>query len=178
MLLQEIFEANRKFCAAYIPQKMAPHPSRKLAVIACMDCRISGVLEAAMGLRPGEAIFLKNAGNRVMQDGGDIIRSLTVAIYELGVREIAVVGHTECGMKNINGKDLQEKLRASRIQVDLNPLELERWLGKIDDERDNVLETVQQLRNSEWLPKEVQIYGLLLDIYTMRLEQVVGDHTL
>lgn len=175
MLLEQILAANDKFCAQYIPQQLSPNPRRRLAVLTCMDCRLSGILEAAMGLDTGDAIFLKNAGNRVLNNE-DVVRSLAAAVYELGVNEIIVVGHTKCGMKNIEGTAILQQMVKRGVVTGLKPAEIEEWLGKIQDEETNVKEAVQELQSSKWLPKDLAIHGLLLDISTFRLKKVVSGY--
>ncbi|HWH15166.1 MAG TPA: carbonic anhydrase [Miltoncostaeaceae bacterium] len=66
-------------------------PRRRLAVLCCMDCRLDPA--ALLGLRPGDAHILRNAGARVTPD---VVRSLAASQHLLGTRQIVVMGHTDC----------------------------------------------------------------------------------
>ena len=50
-----------------------------------MDTRLTHLLPAAMGLRNGEVKMIKNAGCVVLAPYGGVVRSLLVAVLELGV---------------------------------------------------------------------------------------------
>lgn len=176
MLLEQILEANKRFCGQYIPQERTAQPQKKLAVITCMDCRLSGILEQAMGLEAGDAVFLKNAGNRISKNTADVFRSLAAAIFELGVEEVMVVGHTQCGMKSVDCPGVIEKMAERGIKVDLTSEEFEEWIGKIADEELNVKGAVDQLLNSEWLPQDIAIHGMLLELPTFKLKTIIKGY--
>ena len=91
-MIDQILEYNRKFVAEkgyekYVTDK---YPDKKLAVLSCMDTRLTELLPAALGLRNGDAKIIKNAGGLVITPFDSAIRSLIVAIYELGVDSIMV----------------------------------------------------------------------------------------
>jgi carbonic anhydrase len=77
-----------------LPAAGAAPPSRRVAIVTCMDARID--LSAALGLAAGEAHVLRNAGGIVTDD---VIRSLAISQRRLGTRETMLVHHTECGME-------------------------------------------------------------------------------
>ena len=58
-------------------------------VITCMDARIN--VEAALGLKPGEAHILRNAGASVTED---ILRSAIISTNLMGTTQIMVINHT------------------------------------------------------------------------------------
>ena len=98
-MIDEILQYNQQFVAAkgyekYITSK---YPDKHLAVLSCMDTRLTELLPAALGLKNGDAKFIKNAGGLVISPFDSAMRSLIVAIFELGVNEIMVVAHSECG---------------------------------------------------------------------------------
>ena len=71
-------------------------PSRHLAVVTCMDARID--VFAALGLHLGEAHVLRNAGGRITED---VLRTLVLATYLLGVERILIMPHTDCRMAQL-----------------------------------------------------------------------------
>ena len=98
-MINEIIEFNKQFVAnkdyeQYVTDK---YPNKKLAVLSCMDTRLTELLPAALGLKNGDAKVIKNAGGLVISPFDSAIRSLVVAVYELGVEEIMVVAHSNCG---------------------------------------------------------------------------------
>ncbi len=87
-MVEEIIAFNKQFVESkgyekYITNK---YPDKKLAILSCMDTRLTELLPAALGLRNGDAKIIKNAGAVISHPFGSVIRSLLVAIYELGVR--------------------------------------------------------------------------------------------
>ena len=102
-VLQDILAVNASFCAAppmdYTQEdhQQSKLPQKQVAIITCMDTRLVNFLEPALGLARGDAKVIKTAGNSVTGVFDGTIRSLMVCIYELGVKEILVIGHHECG---------------------------------------------------------------------------------
>jgi hypothetical protein len=80
--------ANQKFTVNYDPSQVSPRPRLKLAVLTCMDTRIS---YKSLGLEPGDAHMIRNAGGIVTDDA---LRSLLVSHYLLGTDEIMIVNQS------------------------------------------------------------------------------------
>ena len=70
---------------------LKPQPTRRLAVLTCMDCRVDPL--RALGLKLGDAVVLRNAGAQASED---VLRSLRMAHEALGVTFVQVVAHTDC----------------------------------------------------------------------------------
>src|SRR6478609_6496760 len=117
-ILQEILEHNRKFVANHEYEKYETDrfPNRKIVVVTCMDTRLVELLPAAMNLRQGDAKVLKTAGAIVAHPFGSIMRSILVAVYQLGAREIAVVGHHDCGMTNLSSEAILAAARERGVE--------------------------------------------------------------
>src|SRR2546423_14892193 len=77
-------------------------PNKRLVILTCMDTRLIELLPRAMGVRNGDVKMIKNAGAIVSHPFGSVMRSILVAVYELGAAEGAVVGHPECGMTGLS----------------------------------------------------------------------------
>ncbi len=97
-MIDDILEFNKKFVESkgyekYITNK---YPDKKIAILSCMDTRLTELLPAALGIRNGDVKIIKNAGGVISHPFGSVIRSLMVAIYELGVKEVMVVAHSDC----------------------------------------------------------------------------------
>ena len=89
-MLDEILENNKKFVEEFEGEKLSHHPQKKLAILTCMDCRLTGFLEPALGIGRGDAKIIKNAGNNIVDE--DAIRSIAAAIFNLGAEEVMVIG--------------------------------------------------------------------------------------
>ena len=98
-MIDQIIDFNKSFVAqkGYEKYLTDKYPDKKLAVLSCMDTRLTELLPAALGLKNGDAKIIKNAGGLVISAFDSAMRSLIVAIYELGVQEIMVVAHSHCG---------------------------------------------------------------------------------
>ena len=98
-MIDQIIDYNRSFVErkGYEPFITDKYPDKKLAVLTCMDTRLTELLPAALGLKNGDAKIIKNAGGLILSPFDSAMRSLIVAIYELGVEEIMVVAHSQCG---------------------------------------------------------------------------------
>lgn len=174
MMLNEVLKANANFVKEFKPKKMSHMPQKKLAIVTCMDTRLTGFLEPAMGIGRGDAKIIKNAGNIIVDR--DVIRSLAAAVYALGVEEIMVVGHYDCGMANVD----PEKINGAMMDRGVNPktvrdIDLKEWIGAIDNEEQNVVQNVKRIRGSPFIPSDVPVHGLIIDPYQGTLKVLVED---
>jgi carbonic anhydrase len=184
MVIDEILAHNERFVQQN-PLPVIGHPPRKrMAVVTCMDCRLVQMFEQALGLERGDVVELRTAGATISvpeREGGanDLIRSLVGGIYLLGVREVAVIGHTQCGLAHANPTALTASMQALGVDpqelIEKEGLDdvqgLMRWLGAFDDVHVNVKEVVNVIRYSPYLPK-IPVHGLVIDIETGKLEIV------
>jgi len=140
-----------------------------------MDTRLTdGFLEQAMGIERGDAKIIKNAGNVV---GVDIIRSVAAAIFSLGVEEVMLVGHLDCGMANGGMEKLKNTMQKRGIATkDLAKVDLKEWIGAIDSEELNVLEGVKKLKDSSFIPDDVPIHGLIIDSITGSINVLINGY--
>lgn len=184
-LLEQILEENAKFVAG-LPENylhrnegVSKYPAKQLAIYTCMDTRLVDFLEPAMGISRGEAKIIKAAGNMITGPFDEVIRSLMVAVYELGVTEIMVVGHEDCGMQHSTSESLKARMLARGIKPEaiaaIEP-EFATWVDAFHHPRQNVEKTVAAIRNNQLLPDDVTVHGLLFCPKSGKLEVVVrGD---
>jgi carbonic anhydrase len=83
--------ANAEYARGFALGGLTSAPARRLAVLTCMDTRIDPL--RILGLAPGDAVILRNAGARV---NDDIHATLVVAQHLLGVERLLVLAHTNC----------------------------------------------------------------------------------
>jgi carbonic anhydrase len=153
--VDRLLAANQAYAAARANVSDA-RPSRHLAVLTCMDARID--VFAVLGLHLGESHVLRNAGGRVTED---VLRSLALSSHVLGVHTVVVVQHTRCGLAGVS----DEELRA-RTGADLG-------FFPIDDHRAALREDVQLLAGTPFLSPVQTIAGLVYDVETGLLDDVV-----
>ena len=180
-MIDQILEYNRHFVAekGYERYKTDKHPDKKLAVLSCMDTRLTELLPAALGLRNGDAKIIKNAGGLVITPFDSAIRSLVVAIYELGVDSIMVVAHSHCGACHMSYDHFHEAMLARGITDQMLDtirrcgIDLDHWLEGFRDTEESVRRTVDTIRNHPLVPKDVTVRGFIIDSVTGELQEIV-----
>src|SRR3990170_1330035 len=103
---EEVLKANEDYARDFALGHLPIPPARKLAVVACMDARLT--VEQVLGLKTGDAHIIRNAGGIVTEDA---LRSLLISHYLLGTREFAIINHTDCGMLTFKDEELRTRLR-------------------------------------------------------------------
>ena len=128
-MIDEILKYNKEFVEEkkYEQYKTSKYPDKKIAIITCMDTRLTELLPAALGIRNGDVKIIKNAGGVVSHAFGSVVRSVLVGIFELGIEEVMVIGHSDCGVQHINS-DMMIKHMMDR-GVDEEKIELIRHCG-------------------------------------------------
>jgi carbonic anhydrase len=183
-LINEIMEYNRQFVAErkYEEFQTDRWPNKKVVVLTCMDTRLVELLPRAMNLRGGDAKIIKSAGAVVSHPFGSIMRSILIAVYSLGVEEIAVVGHHDCGMAGLSCEEILEKATQRGVAPEVidtlqaGGINLQKWLRGFEHVRDGVTGSVELIGRHPLLPKGIPVHGLLIDPETGRLETVVDGY--
>lgn len=155
-----VVDANARYAADFNNGTLPSPPSRQLAILTCMDARLHP--EHFLGIKPGEAHVITNAGGRASDDA---IRSLIVSTHLLGTRVVIVIHHTDCGMNKHTDADIHRKLQAQR--VDASDIEFLCF----DDLEESVRHDVRRLRESP-LAEHVEVHGFVYDIVSGRLTPV------
>ena len=175
--IKKILIHNREFvqnknCQKYTATKF---PRMRIAILTCMDTRLVELLPAALGIKNGDVLMLKSAGARITGPFDNILRSLLIGITELGVEEIIVIGHTNCGAAEINAQKIKAALLkrgVSQTYIDSAPIDFNTWLSGFDSVEDSVRNTVDSLLKHPLMPKEVCITGYVIDIETGKLTSI------
>lgn len=183
MIIEEMLAYNKQFVAEkrYEQYAASKYPNKKIAILTCMDTRLVELLPAALGLKNGDVKIIKNAGGVVTNPFGSVIRSLLVAIIELGVEEIMVIGHTDCGVSHIDSDRMIEEMKARGVSVhDIDIMrycgvKFERWLAGFETVEKSVAESVDVVINHPLVPKDIYVSGYVMDSVTGALT-LVCDH--
>lgn len=157
---------------------ISAHAKEEVMVFTCMDTRLVGLVENAMGFKRGDIKILKNPGNSVRENCDEIIRSVSLGAIMMGLKEVFVVGHKDCGMKKLTTEDVRLKMIERGISKEaIDSIEnLSEWAGILKDETSNVIDAVSKIRNSQFVPKDVKVHGLIIDPYSGELELVIDGN--
>lgn len=183
-MIKDILAFNKNFVEqkGYEPFITSKYPDKKIAIVTCMDTRLIELLPAALGLKNGDAKIIKNAGGVIAHPFGSVVRSLLIAIYDLGVSEIYIIGHTDCGVQHMNSHEMLDKMKEHGISSDKIQLaqdfgiDLHRWLSGFDHVETSVLNSVHLLKRHPLIPKDVSIYGFVLDSCSGELLPIDQDN--
>ena len=146
-----------------------------MAVLSCMDTRLSVLLQDALGLKNGDAKIIKNAGAVIPTLWDSAMRSLIVAVYELGVTEIMVVAHPTCGACHMSfGHFREEMLRRGIPEASLSraDVDLDAWLEGFHDTEKSVRDTGATIVNHPLIPADVTVRGFIIESATGKLTEV------
>ena len=179
-MIDDILEYNRRFVESkgYEPYMTTKYPDKKVAIVACMDTRLTELLLAALGMRNGDAKIIKNAGGVIHDPFSTEVRSLLVGIYELGVEDIMVIGHTDCGAQHINSPDMIDAMRGRGITDEAIAMcryfdvDFDRWLCGFDSVEESVRASVDILEKHPLIPDDIRIWGFVIDSHTGELTKV------
>lgn len=130
-----------------------------------MDARLVEMVEPALGIRRGDAVVLRNAGNIIGTPQGTMIISLLVAVFMQNIREIIVVGHDDCGFTHASSVALLKKMRGRGISeeaVEAMRGPLETYLDPHTDPEQNVRDVVTLLGTHPAFPTDLVVHGLLM----------------
>ena len=181
-MIEEILKHNRDFVESKSYQRFvtSKFPDKKIAIVTCMDTRLIELLPAALGIRNGDVKIIKNAGGTITNPFDSTMRSLLVAVYELGVNEIMVIGHTGCGVQGMNAEEMLDLMRERGVSEEHITLmkhcgiDLAGWLHGFEETDTAVKETADLIRNHPLMAADVRVAGYIMDSLTGELH-VIGD---
>lgn len=179
-MIQEMLAYNKEFVAnkGYEKFTTSKYPDKKIAIVTCMDTRLVELLPAALGIKNGDVKMIKNAGGTITNPFDSTVRSLLVAIYELGVNEIMIIGHTGCGVQGMDAKEMLHLMKERGVDEEHISLmrhcgiDLDSWLHGFEDTDAAVLETVDLVKNHPLVPKDIVVRGYIMDSETGALKSL------
>jgi carbonic anhydrase len=161
----DVLKANEKYAQSFTYANLPMPPGRKLAVVACMDARLD--VEQILGLQPGDAHVIRNAGGIA---SADAIRSLIISTHLLGTQEFIIINHTDCGMLTFKDEDLRARLQRETGALAAEPA---RFYAFPNLEQ-NVREQILAVKSHPWIPRQIPIRGFIYDVKTGKLKEVKG----
>jgi carbonic anhydrase len=159
--IDDLLRKNEAYARGFDQAGLPAPPSRRLAVVACMDARLD--VYRILGLEPGAAHVIRNAGGVVTED---VLRSLLLSQRLLGTLEIALVQHTGCGLLRLREEEVKAEIEAETGRRPVFALEA------FDDLAASVRRSIARLRDDPLLPHTDLVRGFVYDVETGRLEEV------
>ena len=157
----ELLRNNEAYVQAFDQGGLPIPPAKKLAVVTCMDARLSP--EVILGLNEGDAHVIRNAGGVVTDDE---IRSLAISQRLLGTEEIMVIHHTDCGMLTFTDDDFKRQLQE---ETGMKPP----WSPEaFADLEEDVRQSVARIETNPFIPKKHSVRGFVYEVETGRLREV------
>lgn len=158
----DLTAANREFVEQFVPEGLSGRAVRGLAIVTCMDSRIAPL--AIIGMKPGDAKILRNAGARVTED---VLRTLVLATHLLGVNRVLVMPHTDCRMATGSEPEIHQAIFEAS-GVDTRSMEIR----TVKDQRSALELDLVRLRTYPLLPKDLQVAGGFYDVSTGKLDLI------
>ena len=159
-IIEEVLKANESYAQNFTLGALPMPPGRKLAVVACMDARVT--VEELLGLKTGDAHIIRNAGGIVTED---TLRSLIISHYLLGTQEFMLIHHTDCGMLTFQDEELRAKLQQQTRTATVAPVHF----NAFSDLEEDVRQQVRKLKSHPWIPEHIPVRGFVFDVSTGRL---------
>ena len=177
-LFEAIIDANQRAARG---EKAGLRPSEfadalPIVALTCIDPRLNPLMPEVLGIPEEHFIWLRNAGNIITGPVSSTLRSLALACAIKGGKEIAVIGHTDCRVKQTSVSQLLDRFRALGIDRAKLPDNMQEFFGLFASERQNVIKAVDFVRNSPLIGAAIPVHGLLVDIQTGQLEWLVNGY--
>jgi carbonic anhydrase len=159
--ISRLLEENDRYAAGFGAGDLPAAPALKVAIVTCMDARLDPA--RALGLEPGDAHVIRNAGGVVTDD---VLRSLSISQHELGTEAVALIHHTRCGMQTFTDEEFAQ---AREREVGQRP----EWPARaFADLEEDVRDSVRRVRECPFLPRREQVRGFVYDVETGRVREV------
>ncbi len=160
----DLVEKNKAYAADFDDHALAVRPTRKMALVTCMDSRIDAF--QVLGLENGESHIIRNAGGVVTDD---VIRSLCLSQRFLGTREIILVHHTDCGLHNLDEAAFRADLEA---ETGVKPW----WsLEAFADPYADVRQSMERIRMTPFITHKDHVRGFVYDVSDGLLKEVEAE---
>src|SRR4051794_32562088 len=162
-IIDNALDANRKYAKRHDP-KLGQRPAPKIAVVTCMDPRLSNLPEI-LGLPHADIDVIRTGGPAVTED---VLGELVVSTRVLGTTEIMLLNHTGCGFTTFTDAELNARLTASTGDSSPAPM---RFFAYKNPEQ-NTREQIKTVRSHPWIEKHIPVRGFVFDMETGLLSEV------
>ena len=150
----DLLAANMEYQKSFKYSELTGVAKKGLAIVTCMDSRINPL--SVVGMRSGDVKILRNAGARVTED---VLRTLVLGTYLLGVERILIMPHTDCRMAKSEESEIHQ-LISEEYGVDTRSLEFR----TVSDQLKALTVDVQRVRSYPLIRKGVSVAGAIYDV--------------
>ncbi|MBB4933091.1 carbonic anhydrase [Lipingzhangella halophila] len=161
----DVLSANERYAEQFDLGGLKPVAARGIAIVTCMDSRIEPL--DMLGLKPGDAKILRNAGARVTED---TLRTLVLSVYLLEVQRVLVLPHTRCKMASVDSDEAVHDAIYQTYGVDTRSLEFRTNNDQIGALRHDL----ERIRHHPLLPSGLPVMGAIYDVDTGKVSAVDG----
>jgi carbonic anhydrase len=159
---KDALAANDEYIKSFKYSELTGTAQQGLAIVTCMDSRINPL--SVVGMKSGDAKILRNAGARVTDD---VLRTLVLATYLLGVERILIMPHTNCRMAQVDDVEIHREID-TKYGIDTSEIEFK----TVPDQRQALIEDVQKVRSYRLINKDVVVGGAIYDVATGKITPV------
>jgi carbonic anhydrase len=160
----DVLESNLRYASSFQSKALTGTAKKGLAIVTCIDSRINPL--AVVGMQAGDAKIIRNAGSRVTED---VLRTLLLATFLLGVQRILVMPHTDCRMAKSDEQAIHNEIFATHA-IDTRSVEF-----RVVSNQLAALELdVQRVRSYPLLPKTIVVGGAIYDVHTGELKPITA----
>jgi len=164
---EEVLEANARYAEQFDLRMLPGPPVRRLAVLTCMDSRLDPA--RFLGLEPGDAHVIRNAGAVVTDD---VIRGLVLSTWLMDIREVLVIAHTRCKLLGGSNEQIRKEI-ADRGSVDVGTIDFHPFA----DLEESVRAGLARIAQSPLLPESLEASGFVYEVETGTLRTVAAGET-
>ena len=158
----DIFISNIEFSKNFVSNGQTGFANRGLAIVTCIDSRIAPL--AIVGMQPGDAKIIRNAGARVTED---VLRTLVLATALLGVDRILVMPHTDCRMASGSEEEIHQAT-LEKTGIDSRAIEIR----TVKDQISALKLDIQRIKSSPHLPDGISVLGAIYDVNSGVLNKI------
>ena len=159
---KDALAANDEYIKTFKYSDLTGTAQQGLAIVTCMDSRINPL--SVVGMKSGDAKILRNAGGRVTDD---VLRTLVLATYLLGVERILIMPHTNCRMAQVDDVEIHREID-TKYGIDTSEIEFK----TVPDQQQALIEDVQKVRSYRLINKDVVVGGAIYDVATGKITPV------
>lgn len=105
MLIDDLLKNNEVCASGFDKGDVPAQPSKRVAIITCMDARID--VHRILGLDEGDTHVIRNGGGLVTEDA---LRSLVLSQRVLGTTQVIVIQHTGCGLLDLPEEEIKRDM--------------------------------------------------------------------
>src|SRR5690625_76133 len=183
-LLYDLLDYNKSFVAdeEYKNYVLTKSPNKKMVLVSCMDTRLTEMSFKSLGLKNGDIKHIQNAGGVISHPYGSTVRSILVAVYMLGVEEVVIMGHHDCGFGALKPEPMIEEMKKRGISdntfdvLEHSRINIKNWLKGFDSVEDSVRESVRKVHDHPLFDNSVPVHGLVIDPDNGKVDLVVDGY--